>query len=134
MRIQKSMKPEGVRNATGSFSVESPDADRLAFEQYWTVNRERLLNANREYREAIDSYKMHSGADWLLFALPVVAAILVFDCSPFGRELLNWILSALVAIVSFAVCVAVKSWLSGTRPLSEIEEDVKKQARRDFKV
>ena len=63
---------------------------------------------------------------------PVVAAILVFDWSPFGRELLNWILSALVAIVSFATCVAVKSWLSGTRPLSEIEEEVKEQARRDF--
>lgn len=128
----KSMKTENVTNATGCSSEESPDTERVAFEQYWTANRQSLLNANREYREAIDSYKMHSGADWLLFALPVVAAILVFDWSPFGRELLNWILSALVAIVSFATCVAVKSWLSGTRPLSEIEEEVKEQARRDF--
>lgn len=128
----KSMKTENVTNATGCSSEESPDTERVAFEQYWTANRQSLLNSNREYRETIDSYKMHSGADWLLFALPVVAAILVFDWSPFGRELLNWILSALVAIVSFAVCVAVKSWLSGTRPLSEIEEEVKEQARRDF--
>jgi len=75
---------------------------------------------------------MRTGADWLLFAMPVVAALLVFDWSPFQRELLNWLLSAFVAIVSFALCVAVKSWLSGARPLSEIEAEVKEQARREF--
>ena len=114
------------------------------FEQYWLKNRQRLLNENQEYREAIEGYKMKSGADWLLFAMPVVAALLVFDWNPFGRELLNWIISALVAIICFAACVAVKSWLSvaacvavkswlsGGRPISEIEADIKEQARREF--
>ena len=77
---------------------------------------------------------MKSGADWLLFAMPVVAAILVFDWNPFGRELLNWIVSALVAIISFVACVAVKSWLSGGRPVSEIEADIKEQARQEFEA
>ena len=102
------------------------------FEQYWLKNRQRLLNDNQEYREAIEGYKMKSGADWLLFAMPVVAALLVFDWNPFGRELLNWIVSALVSIICFAACVAVKSWLSGGRPISEIEADIKEQARREF--
>lgn len=108
--------------------------EQTAFEQYWMKNRLRLLNDNQEYREAIEGYKMKSGADWLLFAMPVVAAILVFDWNPFGRELLNWIVSALVAIISFAACVAVKSWLSGGRPVSEIEADIKEQARQEFEA
>lgn len=108
--------------------------EETAFEQYWIKNRLRLLNDNQEFREAIEGYKMKSGADWLLFAMPVVAAILVFDWNPFGRELLNWIVSALVAIISFAACVAVKSWLSGGRPVSEIEADIKEQARQEFEA
>jgi len=102
------------------------------FERYWQQNRQRLLQENPDYRAVVDGYKMRTGADWLLFAMPVVAALLVFDWSPFQREMLNWLLSAFVAIVSFALCVAVKSWLSGARPLSEIEAEVKEQARREF--
>ncbi|MCR5130867.1 MAG: hypothetical protein K6C10_05330 [Prevotella sp.] len=102
------------------------------FEQYWLEHRQQLLNQNQEYRETLESYKMHSGADWLLFALPVVAALLVFDWHPFANELLCWVVSALVAIVCFALCVAVKSYLSNTRPLSEIEAEIKEQARKDY--
>ena len=103
-----------------------------SFEQYWQENRQRLLRQNREYNETLESYKMHSGADWLLFAIPVVAALLVFDWHPFASELLCWIVSALVAIVCFALCVAVKSYTSHARPLSEIEAEVKEQARKTF--
>lgn len=103
-----------------------------SFEQYWQANRQQLLNQNREYKETLESYKMHSGADWLLFAIPVVAALLVFDWHPFASELLCWIVSALVAIVCFALCVAVKSYTSHARPLSEIEAEVKEQARKTF--
>jgi len=103
-----------------------------SFDQYWLEHRQQLLNQNEEYRRALDSYKMHSGADWLLFAIPVVAALLVFDWHPFASEILCWVVSAVVAIVFFALCVAVKSYLSNTRPLSEIEEDVKKQAQKEF--
>lgn len=115
-------------NCPQKLQMESP----TPFERYWQQNRQRLLQENPDYRAVVDGYKMRTGADWLLFAMPVVAALLVFDWSPFQRELLNWLLSAFVAIVSFALCVAVKSWLSGARPLSEIEAEVKEQARSEF--
>lgn len=31
--------------------------DKLEFERYWTENREKILNANSEYRKVRDSYK-----------------------------------------------------------------------------
>ena len=53
--------------------------DKLEFERYWTENREKILNANSEYRKVRDSYKSLSGADYLLYAIPVVAGIVFMD-------------------------------------------------------
>ncbi|EFA97870.1 hypothetical protein HMPREF9019_1682 [Hoylesella timonensis CRIS 5C-B1] len=46
---------------------------------------------------------------------------------------MNWLLSAAVVIVTFLLCVWIKATLSGHRSLSEVEEDVKKQAYEEFK-
>ena len=51
--------------------------DNLEFERYWTENREKILNANSEYIKVRDSYKSLSGADYLLYAIPVVAGIVL---------------------------------------------------------
>ena len=97
------------------------------FEQYWQKNRQRLLNDNPEYREAIEGYKMKSGADWLLFAIPVVAGIVSISYIPIEHELLRWIASIGITVVVFVLCVFVKSLTIPGRPLSEIEADVKRR-------
>ena len=102
------------------------------FEAYWQAHRKSLLEADDEYKNALQGYKLTSGADWLLFALPVVVAIVVLDFSPFQGEFLNWAAGALAAIVTFVACVAIKTATSGTRSLSDIEADVKRRAQQDF--
>jgi|LAHS01.1.fsa_nt_gb Sec-independent protein secretion pathway component TatC len=102
------------------------------FETYWLENRKQILESNPEYKRIINSYKMSSGADWLLFAIPVVGAIMVMNYRPFSKELLNYLLSAVVAIVLFGLSVWVKSLITNSRPLSEVEAEIKEKCRRQY--
>lgn len=95
------------------------------FETLWRENKKRILETDPEYRKIIESYKMNSGADLLLFALPAVVAIFILDWSPLEKELLNWLIGAIAAIFVFVLCVWVKSFLSGNRSLDEVEQEVK---------
>lgn len=99
------------------------------FETYWRTHREQLLRANEEYRRVEESYKMKSGADWLLFGIPFFAGVLFMSACKLESELLKWLLSAGVTIVFFIVCVWLKGVLSGERSLSEIEDEVKAVAQ-----
>ncbi len=103
------------------------------FERYWLENRRELLAKNKEYREIEESYKMRTGFDWLLWALPVVVGILTFNVVRSESEVLKWLASAGAVIVVFLVCVWVKSAVSGHRPLDEVEKEVKAQAYEVFK-
>lgn len=103
------------------------------FETYWTQNRDKILSANTDYTQAKDSFKMKSGADWLLYAIPVVMGILFLDNFSYGGELLRWVLSAVVTIVCFVVCVWVKSVTTGSKSPEEVEADIK-QALHDRMV
>ena len=102
------------------------------FETWWQANRKRLLDADEEYQKTLESCKLKSGADWLLFAIPVVVAIVVLDWSPFKGEFLNWALGALAAIAAFVGCVAFKAHTSGYRSLGDIEADVKRKSQEEF--
>lgn len=95
------------------------------FEKYWMAHRKQLLSANDEYRRVEDSYKIKSGADLLLFGIPAVVGITFLSVCPMASELLKWLLSAVVTVVCFVVCVWVKSVLSGERSLEEIEREIK---------
>lgn len=96
-------------------------------ELLWQRHRQHLLNKDAEYREAVDHYKMKTGADWLLFAIPVVAGIVSMSYIPIERELLRWLASIGITVVVFVICVFVKSLTIPGRPLSEIEADVKRR-------
>ena len=100
------------------------------FEMLWLEKRKAILMNNEEYRKATEGYKMSSGADWLLFGMPIVAAIIVLDQSFFANEMLNWLLGAGVAAVMFVIAVAVKSFIIGARPVSEIEEEIKLRCKK----
>lgn len=104
-----------------------------AFERYWLGNRRELLSQNKEYREIEESYKIRSGFDWLLWALPVVVGMIVFSVVKTESEMLKWLISAGVTIVVFLVCVWIKSVISGHRSLDEVEKEVKEQAYEAFK-
>jgi len=103
------------------------------FEQLWASQKKQILSRNAEYQRIVNSYQMRSGADWLLFALPLVGAIVAFDYLPFKNEILNWIVSAIIAIVLFCLVVALKSWLNGDRSLAEVEAEVKQQCFETWK-
>ncbi len=102
------------------------------FEMLWLERRKQILAADEEYHKATESYRMTSGADWLLFGMPVVGAIIVLDCSFFNSEFVNWIVAAAVAIVMFIGAVFVKSLITGNRPVSEIEAEIKQRYREEY--
>lgn len=99
------------------------------FEMLWLEKRKTILQQNDEYRKATEGYKISSGADLLLFGMPVVAGIVVLDQSFFANEMLNWLLGAGVAGVMFVLAVVVKTLINGSRPVSEIEAEVKAHCR-----
>ncbi|MBR5652860.1 MAG: hypothetical protein IKS64_03915 [Muribaculaceae bacterium] len=96
-------------------------------QQAWMRERKRLLAENKEYQQTLEGYKMKSGADWLLFAIPVVAGIVSYNYIPIANELLRWLATVGVTIVVFAICVFIKSTTIPGRTLEEIEKDVKEQ-------
>lgn len=96
-------------------------------QQAWMRERKRLLSENKEYQQTLDGYKMKSGADWILFAIPVVAGIVSFNYIPITNELLRWVATVGVTILVFAICVFIKSITIPGRTLEEIEREVKEQ-------
>ncbi len=95
-------------------------------EELWMRNRKQLLAESEEYKQTLDGYKMKTGADWILFAIPVVAGIVSFNYIPIANELLRWLATVGVTVLVFAVCVFIKSTTIPGRTLEEIEKDVKK--------
>lgn len=102
------------------------------FERYWKENRELILSKDDEYLQAKNSYKMTSGADWLLFAIPVVAGIIFMDYCPIQRELLKWLASAGITIITFIICVWIKSMMSGSTSPEEMEQRIKERVRKQM--
>lgn len=102
------------------------------FETYWKENRRHILNDNAEYRKAEEDLKLHSGADWLLFAIPVVVGVVVMNSIHIDGEILKWIASAVATIISFVVCVWVKSAISEVRTPDEIEREIKAKKRAEL--
>ena len=99
------------------------------FEQYWREHREEVLSQREEYRRASENFKMKSGADWLLFAIPVVAGVISFDYIPFERELLKWLCCAVATVICFVVCIWIKSIIAGGPSPGEIEQKLKAEHR-----
>lgn len=99
------------------------------FDDYWKSNRKEILSHDEEYRRAKENFKMNSGADMLLFGIPIVAGIVFISNVSLGNELLNWIASAVVTIMCFAVCVWIKSLVTGSGSPDEVEEKIKARER-----
>lgn len=106
--------------------------DKNEFEKYWKENREQILSKNDEYVKAKNCFKMTSGADWLLFAFPVVAGILFMNYCPIKHELLKWLASAVVTIIIFVICVWIKSMTSDSSSPEELEQKIKEQVKKQM--
>lgn len=102
------------------------------FERLWYENKHRLLNNDREYREEVERYKMTSGADWLLFGIPAVVGIASFEMITFESEMMRWVASALITIVTFIASVFVKSLVTGGKPISDIEDRIKNDCYKRY--
>lgn len=103
------------------------------FECLWQENKHRLLKEDREYRDTVDSYKMSSGADWLLFGIPAVVGIASFEMLSFDGEMLRWLVSALITIAAFVLSVFIKSLIVGGKSLTEIESRIKEEYYKKYK-
>lgn len=95
------------------------------FERWWKENKNDILHEDSEYLRVENSYKIKSGADLLLFGIPVVAGIVVINYIPVDNEIIKWIISAVITIAVFLVCVWIKSTTIPGETLSEIEERLK---------
>ncbi|MBQ1668521.1 MAG: hypothetical protein II063_11160, partial [Prevotella sp.] len=54
------------------------------------------------------------------------------DWNPFQRELVNWLIGAFAAIVTFVLCVWIKSIISGNRSLDEVEKEIKARCMSNY--
>lgn len=97
------------------------------FELKWLENKKRLLNEDPEYKKAVKGYQMKSGADWLLFGIPVVAGIVSMQVIPIQSEILRWVVCIAITILAFVLCVMVKSISNPHRAIEDIEADVKER-------
>lgn len=102
------------------------------FEAYWKAHRDEILSQSEEYRRAKDNFKMNSGSDLLLFGIPIVAGIVCMNNIALSNELLKWLASAVVTIVSFALCVWIKSIATGSSSPDEVEQKLKERTRQDL--
>lgn len=99
-----------------------------AFESYWRENKNSLLHQDIEYLSTINSYKMHTGTDLLLYGLPVIIGITFAEYLPITHELLKWVVIVVVTLAAFVVSVYIKSRMAGIKSVSEIERRVKAEA------
>ena len=102
------------------------------FEKYWMTHREQILRHNEEYRRVENSYKLKSAYDFFIFGTPAIAGITFMSYCPIESELLKWLLSAIVTVAWFVICVWVKSVLSGERSLDEIEREIKAEEEKKW--
>lgn len=91
-----------------------------------------ILEKNDEYRHTKENFKIHSGADLILFGIPVVAGIVSINNVPLQNELLKWIVSAVITIVCFTLSVWVKSLITGMVSPDEVEQRLKEAKRREL--
>ena len=108
------------------------DNKEKEFEALWQKHKTRLLMDDTEYKEAIGAYNLKTGADWLLFGIPVVAGIVSVEYIPIQHEILRWIASVAIIVVVFAVCVWIKSLSHPHRAIGDIEADIKRRHYQEF--
>lgn len=104
------------------------------FETYWRKNRQTLLQADKGYQQAAKQFKTTSGADMLLYAIPAVAGLTSFDYIPLESEMLKWAACAGIVIVSFVICVWIKSVTTSSEDMYSVEQRVKEAARKEWEA
>lgn len=102
------------------------------FETYWKEHRNEILNKNRDYMHAKENFGMHSGADFILFGLPIVVGIVFMNNIQFKTEILTWVASAAVTIIAYAICVWIKTLISGVGSPDEVEQRIKKSKKEEM--
>lgn len=102
------------------------------FDDWWIANKTWVLMEDREYREAVETYKMKSGADWLLFGIPLVAGIVSLNYLPIRHEVLKFLAAVAITIAVSVVCVYIKSLTNPHRAIADIEKDVRKRTLEEY--
>lgn len=97
----------------------------IEFEKYWRENRIKILHHNEEYEHAKENFKISNGYDLLLFGIPVVAGAVFMNNVELSNELLLWLSSTFVTVLCFAICVWIKSIVTGSDSPDEVEERIK---------
>lgn len=97
------------------------------FDSYWSTHKTQILNSDNTYQKAKADYKTTSGADLLLYAIPVVAGILTMEYCALESEILRWLLCAIVVIVCFVVCVWAKSLITDSQPPEAVENKIRQR-------
>ena len=68
------------------------------FEDYWQQHRDEILRRSKDYNDAKENFKMHNGADLILFGLPIVAGVVFMNNVHIASEMLLWLLLSLIHI------------------------------------
>lgn len=127
MSVHSNRKTENNAPAFSPVAMMTPQE----FEAYWQTHRLAILHAENEYQDAVRRYRLSSGADWLLFAVPAVCGIATLECCPLSSELHKWGVAAAVVVVTFVLCVWVKSMLTPGRSPAEIEQAIKQRLKKE---
>ena len=108
------------------------DVIEAEFEKYWLENRKQILAADDAYSKAIGKYKITSGADWILWAIPIGVAMGVKDVIPIKNEMLNLLACIAVALLCYVLCVWIKTLMTGIPDLGLLESHVKEKTRQQW--
>ncbi len=103
------------------------------FEEIWNKKKSEILLKDKEYNETLDSYKMNGSTGILMFVIPVAAGLIFMNKVNIGHEIMKWVAGAVVTMVTFVVCVWIKSMFTGGKSLSEIEKRIKKEQYERYK-
>lgn len=122
------------RNLLSRTFVRMKDSEEREFEAYWQRHRLHLLDTApaRLREERRRSAGMNTAGDWLLAAVPVGVMIWMIEGRVVQSELLCWLLAAVVGIVLFVLTQMVRPYVTGKRPLSEIDSDIRQYHYREW--
>lgn len=106
----------------------------IEFEQYWLVNKRDILADDSEYKRIMDSIRINSKWEWLIWTIPIAGGILASNYVKFEREILNWLTISVIVIICFVLCAWVQSLMMKAGSVTETEKRVKEETYLKWKA
>ena len=102
---------------------------------YWKRHEKRLLKlAPRHLAEEKTQYgKYNTAGDWACMIFPFLPFSLILQITPFGNQYIDTALAFVALVVFVFLCEMARPHLTGKRPLTQINNDIKNYWYQKYK-